>query len=57
MAARTKIVEVAGVESSSILNNEPTSFADRLGVEWRAKVWFCFPGSTWKRDIDICRDE
>lgn len=56
MAAWTKIVGAAVVESSFILNTELTSFADRLDVEWREKVLFCFPVSTWKNDAAICRD-
>lgn len=55
MAARTKIVEAAVVENSFILNIEPTSFSDRLDMEWREKVLFCFTLSTWKKDVDVCR--
>lgn len=40
MAAWTKIVRAAVVESSSIFNIEAILFADRLKVECREKVLF-----------------
>lgn len=40
MAAWTKIVRAAVVESSSIFNIEAILFADRLNVEFREKVLF-----------------
>lgn len=42
MAAWTSVARAAVVGGSSILNTEPTSFADGLDVEWRKKVLFCF---------------